>query len=262
MDVISTMAPKRLQGTNEKTLPMSAPSPRTPTPTARPSPQDTRERLIRAGEHLFARKGLEDVTSQELTKLAGQRNASVIQYHFGSRDGLIEAISTKHQTRVDELRRTALERLGPMAPRDEVRAIIRIIAQAPMTYSEEREDIRDWLRITPLLIQRQRTRGEPLLDFGPRVQALYACLRRIMELIDTLPRPILEERLSLLMQMLTLAHAERAIRLENGTDRLAYDAYVENHVEMLTAGLHAPAPAGIDDSLTPSGMFGEDAPDA
>lgn len=237
---------------------MSAPSPRITSPPARPSPEDTRERLIRAGEHLFARKGLDDVTSQELTKLAGQRNASVIQYHFGSRDGLIEAISTKHQTRVDELRRAALTRISPMPAREEVRVIIRIIAQAPMLYSEEREDIRDWLRITPLLIQRQRTRGEPLLDFGPRVQALYACLRRIMELIDTLPPAILEERLSLLMQMLTLAHAERAIRLENGTDRLGYDAYVENHVEMLTAGLHAPAPGGIEADLSLVGMFGGD----
>src|SRR4051794_21505988 len=92
----------------------------------------TRAALLRAGEHLFARHGLDQVSVQDINRLAGQRNASAVHYHFGSREGLIEAISEKHQTRVDALRAAALEHFEERDAVSDVRALIAIMAEAPL----------------------------------------------------------------------------------------------------------------------------------
>lgn len=208
----------------------------------RPRESTTRLRLIRAGEHLFARRGLDLVSVQDINKLAGQRNASAVHYHFGSREGLIDAIAAKHQIRTDAIRQRALERFEPRDAVSDVRAIVAIIALAPMTDMEEREDTRDWLRITPHVVQRTRMNGRALLDYGPRVQALKECLELLRERVTHLPEDILEERLSLVVYMITLAHAERAVEFEKGTMRIERQVFVQNLVEMLTAALFAPSP--------------------
>ncbi|MGY2061723.1 TetR family transcriptional regulator, partial [Nocardia gipuzkoensis] len=50
-----------------------------------------RERLIVAAERLIAERGAA-VPLRDIAAAAGQRNNSAIQYHFGSRDGLIAAV--------------------------------------------------------------------------------------------------------------------------------------------------------------------------
>lgn len=55
------------------------------------TPGGARERLILAAEQLIAERG-QAVPLRDIAAAAGQRNNSAIQYHFGSRDGLIEAV--------------------------------------------------------------------------------------------------------------------------------------------------------------------------
>lgn len=72
---------------------------------------DRHGRGSRAGEHFFARHGLDQVSVQDITKRSGQRNASAIHYHFGSREGLLEAITTEDQTRTDAVHQAGLDKL-------------------------------------------------------------------------------------------------------------------------------------------------------
>lgn len=204
-----------------------------------------RERLIRAGEHFFARHGLDQVSVQDITMLAGQRNASAIHYYFGSREGLLEAIAAKHQTRIDAVRQVALDKLEFRDAVSDVRAITAILVLAPMTDMEEREDARDWLRITPQVVHLTRTTDQQLLDYGPRVPALHKCIRHLRERVTHLPEDIFEERVSLVIYMITLAHAERAVAIESGTARIDRSEFVQNLVEMLTAALFAPSPRPV-----------------
>ncbi|UPW08620.1 TetR family transcriptional regulator [Gordonia terrae] len=91
----------------------------------------TRTALMEAAEQLFGDRGVEGVTMREIQDLAGQSNASVIAYHFGSKTGLVQALI---RWRNDELERRRGELL------DEAR-------------SEERErDPRTivWLVVRPL----------------------------------------------------------------------------------------------------------------
>ena len=64
----------------------------------------TRDRLLDVAEGLFARQGIDRVTSREILEAAEQRNVSAVSYHFGSREGLLLEILARRGGRVDEER--------------------------------------------------------------------------------------------------------------------------------------------------------------
>ena len=91
--------------------------------------QATRARLIRTAEQLFAERGVDAVSLNEISRIAGQRHSNVCQYHFGDRDGLIQAIIDKHVPGIVAAREAMFaalkddDGLGPM-----VRAFVRPVA--------------------------------------------------------------------------------------------------------------------------------------
>jgi AcrR family transcriptional regulator len=52
----------------------------------------TRLRMIEVAERLFAERGIAGVSLREIGAQAGQRNTAAARYHFGSKEGLVDAI--------------------------------------------------------------------------------------------------------------------------------------------------------------------------
>lgn len=71
-----------------------------------------RARLTDAAEHIIATKGIEALTLSEVQQVAEQRNKSAIVYHFGSREGLIEAVVLRHTALMDARRQARIEGIG------------------------------------------------------------------------------------------------------------------------------------------------------
>lgn len=67
----------------------------------------TRQAIVRAAETLYARHGVEGVSLNTITRAARQSNRNAIQYHFGGKNGLLQAIFDKHSPGVAS-RRAAL----------------------------------------------------------------------------------------------------------------------------------------------------------
>ena len=67
----------------------------------------TRDRLMASGEHLIGLHGIDGISLEDIARHAGQANKYAVQYHFGSRDGLIQAILDARIAAV-EIRRHAL----------------------------------------------------------------------------------------------------------------------------------------------------------
>ena len=65
---------------------------------------DAREKLIVAAESLFAKGGFESVSLREIAATAGQKNHHAVQYHFGSREGLVSAIFRYRMSQMEERR--------------------------------------------------------------------------------------------------------------------------------------------------------------
>jgi AcrR family transcriptional regulator len=78
----------------------------------RDSPQfSTRQRILGAAEALFAERGFAAASLRQVTA-AAKVNLAAVNYHFGSKDNLIEEVFRR---RLDELSRRRLERLADVA---------------------------------------------------------------------------------------------------------------------------------------------------
>lgn len=67
-------------------------------------PQITRERLLTEGQRIFAEEGAFTVPLRRVVAAAGQKNESALHYHFGSRQGLINAILARHNEGIEASR--------------------------------------------------------------------------------------------------------------------------------------------------------------
>lgn len=65
--------------------------------------------MIRAAEEVAVERGLGATTLSEVQQRAGQANKSAARYHFGSRDGLLDAVLEARMKPVDAHRRQLLE---------------------------------------------------------------------------------------------------------------------------------------------------------
>lgn len=80
-------------------------------PAATRTPQSiaTRAKLVAIAERLFAERGIEGVSLSDINKAAGQRNKNATHYHFGSKQGLLQAILDKHVHGVSARRNQLLD---------------------------------------------------------------------------------------------------------------------------------------------------------
>jgi AcrR family transcriptional regulator len=67
-------------------------------------PADAKTRLILAAESLFAKGGIDGVSLREIASAAGQRNHHAVQYHFGNRETLVQAIFDFRMDQMEPMR--------------------------------------------------------------------------------------------------------------------------------------------------------------
>ncbi|MFW5845596.1 MAG: TetR/AcrR family transcriptional regulator [Planctomycetota bacterium] len=87
---------------------------------------DTRDRLIEAAAALFAEEGFWGASLRTITERAGA-NLAAVSYHFGGKEGLLEAVVQRAigAVNAERLRRLAvLERMERPGVRDLVRAMV------------------------------------------------------------------------------------------------------------------------------------------
>jgi len=71
----------------------------------------TKERILGAAEELFARHGFEGASLRQLTAAAGV-NLAAVNYHFGSKDRLIEEVFRRRLDQLNSRRMAALQQVS------------------------------------------------------------------------------------------------------------------------------------------------------
>ncbi|RYF51861.1 MAG: TetR/AcrR family transcriptional regulator, partial [Comamonadaceae bacterium] len=113
---------------------LTVPNRTLPVPSSSSLSDDTRSRILVVATAAFAERGIEGVTLRELTGLAGA-NVAAINYHFGSKEGLTEAIFDELAPRLNTLRGQELAQiLDAAAQRGERPAVADIVASFARPY--------------------------------------------------------------------------------------------------------------------------------
>lgn len=171
---------------------------------------DTRTQLIDVAERLFAERGIDAVSLRTVGAEAGQRNNSVAQYHFGSKQGLVDAI-IEARSRAVESRRTELmeqvKRSGtPPTLETMVALLIVPLAESLATSATPTYYLRFLSNAIrePALLKSWR-------DSLPRSTSIRWLYRGIHGLLHDVGRADLERRLewSAMISLLVLAERER-----------------------------------------------------
>ncbi len=189
----------------------------------------TRDRLLDEAERLFARGGVQGVTTREITEAAEQRNTSAVSYHFRSRQGLLLEILARRGGPIDEERGRLRSLLGDTP---DVRELVACLVR-PYADLLDAEPGRSYLRIVAQL--RGRFAAWRLESDAATTVHLAAVLDEI-ERRPAAPAAIRRERVLALIILLTGSTAERARRLDADEPvELDHGAYVDNLIDLCTA---------------------------
>lgn len=105
----------------------------------------TRALLMETAERLFAERGVEGVTVREIQEGAGQSNASVVAYHFGSKTGLVHALIEWRNAGLDDRRGALLAEAQESGRDGDPRTVVWMLVR-PLV-----ESIRDGEMYVPFL---------------------------------------------------------------------------------------------------------------
>ena len=76
--------------------------------------QDTKTKILEVAEELFGDQGLDRVSIRDITE-AADVNLAAVNYHFGSKEVLIEAVFERRLTPLNEARLRALDKVEQLA---------------------------------------------------------------------------------------------------------------------------------------------------
>lgn len=199
----------------------------------------TREKLILAGEALFAEYGFDAVAVRQIAEASGQRNNSVIQYHFGDKYGLLDAIFMYRAEQISPIRMKMLRdyRLGGRVR--EIKDIFRLILEPELEICRIEGNL-NYIRLTLYYMIHLRPKGilHPFDRQYEATLALRTALSLLHERLPYLPPDRFYFRTSVLDIMI-----KGAMIVIDGAGHDLLDRkniLLEDAIEMMTAAMGAP----------------------
>ena len=196
--------------------------------------------LILAAERLIATHGLWGASLRQITDAAGVRNASAVQYHFGSREGLLAAVYENRFREIDARRLANLAEIERSGRQDDLRAVVNAIVKGLSEELKERPEGNYFIRF---LERRNREFGDLPVDDsaypdGAAWVRAQVHLRRVM---SYLPEEIIWSRLLTVREhtLFGLASIEAALE-RNVENRRRIDLWIEILVDGICAVVLAP----------------------
>lgn len=211
-------------------------------PKASDRSASVRHHLLSVAERLFAEQGIQSVSFNQIAKAADQRNSTVIQYHFGSKTGLLQAILERHMPRVNEFR---LELLGSIDGADRPSDLRKLAEAMVLPYSANltHENGSYFVRMAAQFY------SDPSLELfklakGKHNTGMREVGRMTREILSDLPVDVVKHRLAVITSLVFAVFADReklrAAGRHVGVARLHIKRFESDLVAMIVAALNAP----------------------
>lgn len=166
----------------------------------------TRLLLLLTAERLFAQRGIDAVANAEILEGAGQRNKNAITYHFGSRDGLIVAISEHRSAALNARRAEILDDIHRRGADGDIHELSTTL----VTPLAELLDVADCHFLGFLArYHLDRSRRQLVASVDPQVTATYRTAYALLHRASGSSTRVFETRFGIAMDMIFTALASR-----------------------------------------------------
>ncbi len=193
----------------------------------------TKEQIVLAAERLLAQRGLDGVSLRQIGAEAGNANNSAVQYHFGSKDRLIQAIFEHRLPDLNARRQMLIAQRRP----DDVRSWVECYV-LPILEQGEQEGSHYLTFVTMIWHHGRRDVFERL----PR--EFQASTRTFIEnvgaLLPHIPEPLRTHRISQAIRFGVHAASDRERARANGEGVLSFAVHVSDLLDGLVGFLSAP----------------------
>lgn len=201
-----------------------------------------RSRLIDVAERLFAEHGIDTVSLNRIARAANQRNSMVMQYHFGSKTELLQAIAERRMQEVNERR---LELLGRVDGSNRLVDLRRVAEAMVFPFAEHlsHEGGSYYVRFAAQLY------SDPRLEFfkvikGRHDSGMREAGRIARDILSEMPHDVVKHRLALITSLIFSGFADReklrAAGKHVGVARLHTAHFVNDLITMIVGALNAP----------------------
>lgn len=199
---------------------------------------NTKDRILGAAESLFAQQGFAGTSLREVTSRADV-NIAAVNYHFGSKENLINEVFRRRLDELSERRLGALKTAGEKSP-GELQAVLAAFIEPALALSLDRQGGSAFVRVLARAYAEKDERlrqfvsehyGHVMREFS---KAVAACL-------PDLPRDTLAWRLDFIAGALTYAMADFGHNKRSGgaSDHTHCQRAARELVRFAVAGLGA-----------------------
>lgn len=206
------------------------------------------QKLILVAERLFGQQGIDNVSLRQIVSAAGQANNYAVQHHFGSKEGLIQAIYDHGQLALEPGRQRHLAAVHAEADYRANRLVAAIFLPILETLSERESDMYAYFVLQ--LLHRQRVLDKKVYgtsvsvaeNVTPTVSELNGLLRKSF---PKMPEDVFRMRYRLAAETFLSGLTERKHKRFAQRGKNSYksmDEFWEDVLQATAAIYHAPYP--------------------
>jgi AcrR family transcriptional regulator len=210
-----------------------------------PKPPDLKQRLLLAAERLYSTRGMQSVSLRQIAAEAGSSNNSAVQYYFGSRAGLVNAIFHYRMDAMEEERRRLLREAEATGHTDDLRTLLLVICRPHIAI----RDAAGRHTYARFLSQYLLDEGVPALSWhdergrAANLPNLHRTQRLIADKLFYLPSEVVRRRLVATFQMflsVVIYYDNHGRQAAGGT----LDAALEDTLDQMVAAMALPMRTG------------------
>jgi AcrR family transcriptional regulator len=205
--------------------------------------EQTRQHLLDVAERLFGERGYQAVSLREIRIAAGARNTAAMQFHFGDRDGLVDALMARHMPRIAEIQQRLYDRMIAEGREQDARSLVEVLVRPAAEYLTWGRAERSWVKVMGELSSMPQLHGYEMRSAAP-APGLEVGSRLYERLCTVMPRRLAARRMVLLAQSAVQICADRARLFDadpaESATGLPMPVFIENLTDMIQGSLFAP----------------------
>jgi len=206
------------------------------------SVHNVRIALLDAAERLYAEHGLDGVAMRDIAQATNQKNTSVVQYYFGTRNGLVLEVFRRRMQQISKIRLEHFSELKDLGLDRDTRCLVKALIMPVAEFIKESGSNTYYARFIEQSLSSLSFSEKEAGDLFDIAESAKEVHMHLLAALDHLPSRIASERIRLAQSLVVsgLASYERKRSLSSVTSTADLEETVSNLVDMIHGALTAP----------------------